>query len=129
MLRCEEKGDSRLSRLETNEVEDNGLSVAVVPLRAARRPTHPCALNAWVGLDHVAAAAAASTTSSASTINTKAPTKCGRLGGWGKKEFPQVLEAFCYIFFSVGRPRSVARCVSQHTRNLQHIKQHRRRFG
>ena len=76
MLTGEEiKGDSQLPRLETNDVQDNGLSTAVVPLLSARRPNPPCTWNAWVGMDHVVAAEEASTTSSASTINTKATTK------------------------------------------------------
>lgn len=76
MLSGEEKGDSRLQpRLETNDVEDNGLTAAVMSLLTARRPNPPCAWNAWVGLNHVATAAAAGTTSLASTINTTATTK------------------------------------------------------
>lgn len=123
MFTGEEKGDSVRPRLETNDVDDDGLSAAVVPFLTARRPNPPCAWNAWVGLDHVAAAAAASTTSSASTINTKATTHnmvCGLFSRTvGQTEFHACQGGVQAFFSLVNRPRF--RCApNTHTQPATH---------
>ena len=127
MLSGEEKQDSRLQpRVETNDVEDNGLSAAVMSLLTALRPTPPCAWNAWVGLGHVAAAAAASTTSSASTINTTATTKCElvRFGERWKRSSCKSWRRSANLFFLADPPPfrcwAFSVCAPTHTQPATH---------